>query len=148
MNKVNVEEAIQDFKDSLDKVDQLVYDTDKELLTSSISDWWSVFLDSKVQNLLNDSIYRETENKTFIDLLHKHTVWLEEWSKEAQQYIVAENEDDIWNHMVDFDNELYRILEEFELAIPKINAEITISECGFEEDSVVKLEKMFKELVS
>ena len=147
MSKVNVEEAIQDFKHSLDKVNQLVYDTGEELLTSSMSDWWSAFLDSKVQNLLNDSIYRKTGNKTFINLLHKHTAWLEEWSEEAQQYNAAESEDDIWNHMVDFDNELYRILEEFELAIPKINAEITVSECGFEEDSVVKLERIFKELV-
>lgn len=107
MSKVNMKEAIQDFKDSLDKVDQLVYDTDEELLTSSMSDWWSVFLDSKVQNLLNDSIYRKIENKTFADLLHKHTAWLKEWSEEAQQYIAAKSEDDIWNHMVDFDNELY-----------------------------------------
>ena len=148
MSKANMKEAIQDFKDSLDKVDLLMYNTDEELLTSSTSDWWNAFLDSKVQNLLNDSIYRKTENKTFVDLLHKHTVWLREWSEEAQQYIAAESEDDIWNHMVDFDNELYRILEEFELAIPKINAEIVVSECGFEEDSVVKLEKMFKELIS
>lgn len=69
-------------------------------------------------------------------------------SYKSQRYIEAESESDIWNHMVDFDNELYRILEEFELAIPKINAEITVRECGFEEDSVDKLEKMFKELIS
>ena len=148
MNKINVKEAIQDFKESLDKVDLLMYNTDEELLTSSMSDWWGAFLDSPVQKLLNDRIYCKSENETFINLLHKHTAWLEEWSSEAQHYIETESESDIWNHMVDFDNELYRILEEFELAIPKINAEITVSECGFEEDSVDKLEKMFKELIS
>lgn len=41
--KNGAKEAIQDFKDSLDKVDLLMYNTDEELLTSSMSDWWGCF---------------------------------------------------------------------------------------------------------